>query len=98
MKRLAKEENGNQILFKKWSFGTNRKIGMKILGDLKLFKSQDLREYSQDEDFESIILRKLEDNGMSGDTWAKRWPCTCHGEDQIPLIPCKANSAAGSRP
>ena len=51
MKRLAKEENGNQILFKKWSFGTNRKIGMKILGDLKLFKSQDLREYSQDEDF-----------------------------------------------
>ena len=35
---------------------------------------------------------------MKGDTWAKRWPCTCHSEDQIPLIPCKANSATGSHP
>ena len=35
---------------------------------------------------------------MKGDTWAKRWPCTCPGEDRIPLIPCKANSATGSHP
>ena len=51
MKKWKKAcQSGNQILLKKWSFGTNRTLGMKILGDLKLFKNQDLREYSQDED------------------------------------------------
>ena len=47
-KRFAKV--ATKFYLKKWSFGTNRTLGMKILGDLKLFKNQDLREYSQDED------------------------------------------------
>ena len=66
-------------------------------GDLKLFKTRNLGNYLQNEAWENLFQNQRGFE-MKDDTWAKRWPCTCHGEDQIPLIPCKVNSATGSHP
>ena len=49
MKRLAKEENGNQNFIKNGTLEPKEAFGMKSLGDLKLFENQKLSNYSQSE-------------------------------------------------
>ena len=49
MKRLAKEENGNQKFIKNGTLEPKEAFGMKSLGDLKLFENQKLSNYSQSE-------------------------------------------------
>ena len=49
MKRLAKEENGNQNFIKNGTLEPKEAFGMKSLGDLKLYENQKLSNYSQSE-------------------------------------------------
>ena len=49
MKRLAKEENGNQKFIKNGTLEPKEALGMKSLGDLKLFENKKLSNYSQSE-------------------------------------------------
>ena len=49
MKRLAKEENGNQNFIKNGTLEPREAFGMKSLSDLKLFENQKLSNYSQSE-------------------------------------------------
>ena len=68
MKRLAKEENGNQNFIKSGTLEPKEAFGMKSLGDLKLFEQNEIWKVAHKMEFERIIS-KIREEKMRCDAW-----------------------------